>query len=92
MSKKPTAKSARTSEQNFRNNLVQTMRRHLFDDGESESYCLGLMQMLCAVHVAQRDGIDYSDTPIEELVEQLAVEVKPLACEIIERARKAGQP
>jgi len=79
-------------EQNFRNNLVQTMRRHLFDDGESESYCLGLMQMLCAVHVAQRDGIDYSDMPIEELVEQLAVEVKPLACEIIERAKKAGQP
>jgi hypothetical protein len=80
----------RTTEQRFRDNLVQLKRRHLFIDGEPEYEALESMQWLCAAHIACRDRIEWTD--IHELTEQLAVEAKPMACEIIERAKLAGRP
>ena len=90
MSKPTGVKKQEVEEQNFRNNMVQVMRRQLFLDGEPESECLETMQMLVASRIARRKDIEWSD--IHELVEQLAVEAKPFACEIIERAKKAGVP
>jgi hypothetical protein len=90
VTRKPTAKADRTREQIYRDNMVLLMRRHLFIDGEPENECLKMMQWLVASHIAIRDHVEWTD--IQELTEELAVEVKPLACEIIERAKKAGQP
>jgi hypothetical protein len=83
---KPTAKT----EQRFRDNLVQLSRRQLFIDGEPESECLEVMQWMVAGHKACRDHLEYDD--IQAFVEEHAIEVKPVAVEIIERAKKAGRP
>jgi hypothetical protein len=86
---KPTAKID-ASERRFRDNLVQLQRRRLFIDDVPENECLEAMQWMVAAHIACRDHIEWAD--IQALVDELAVEVKPLACEIIERAKKAGRP
>lgn len=80
----------KAQELRYRDNLVQTMRRHLFIEDEPEHECLEMAQWLVASHIAIRDHIEWTD--IQVLTEELSVEAKPLACEIIERAKKAGAP
>ena len=87
---KPTDKVDREVEQRFRDNLVQFSRRQLFIEGEPERECLEVMQWLVAGHKACRDHLEYDD--IQAFVEEHAVEVKPVAVEIVERAKKAGRP
>ena len=78
------------AEQLYIDNLVRTFRRRMFVDDESEAQCTWEARMLCASHLAFARRIDFSD--INELIEELAVEVKPMACLIVERAKKAGRP
>jgi hypothetical protein len=80
---------AEASEQRYRENMVQIMRRNLFEGGMPEPECIELMQMLAATHIASCRRIEWYD--IDELIEQLAPECNPLACAIIERAKTAGK-
>ena len=75
-------------EQHYIDNLVPVFQRRMFTDYESEKQCLWEAQMLCASHIARQRHIDWDD--INELIEELSVEVKPTACLIVERAKKAG--
>ncbi len=81
---KPTAKQ----EQIYHDNLVKLTRRQLFVHGEPEEEHREALHMVLAHHVALRDGLDWGDD-INAFIEEYAVEVKPLACSIIERAKKA---
>lgn len=78
------------SEQRFRDNMVSLAQRQLFIVGDTEAECLEAVQWLVAGHKACRDHLEYSD--IQAFVEEHAVEVKPLAVEIVEHAKKAGRP
>jgi hypothetical protein len=77
-----------TAEQNQNNNLALVFRNRMFLDGESEARCTYEAQMLCATSAARRRHIEWTD--VDELIEDLALEVKPRACLIIEMAKKGG--
>lgn len=83
MSKRPTAKQ----EQIYHNNLVALTRRQLFVHGDTEEEHREGLHMLLAQHAALRDGLDWGDD-LSGFIEEHAVEIKPLACSIIERAKK----
>lgn len=77
-------------EQRWRDCMVRVARRILFYETEADA--IERMEWMALLHVSVRDGIDLptATTELSVVVEEHAIKVKPLALEIVLRAKKAG--
>jgi hypothetical protein len=76
----------------YRNNLVQTARRTMFVQDWSEEDTRDVLEQLYACHLLRNRNIKDKGQTLGEVIGENAVEIKPVVCEVIERAKKAGRP
>jgi hypothetical protein len=72
----------------FKRAMVQTAHHQLFDIGASREEAVEALEMFIVLRFTKRPHSEWTDP--DAMVEECAVEVKPLALECVLRAEKEG--
>ena len=75
-------------EQRYKNAMIRTARNLLFNVGDSRAEAIEKIEWMVALRFTKRPHTEWTDPAA--IVEETAIDTKPLALECVLRAEKAG--